>query len=61
MIFSQKWFPLLRIMLSLSNRVFENHYEIIEATCDACQRLIAKPETITSIGMWQWTHDGQTQ
>ncbi len=35
----------------LSNRVFENHHEIIEAICDVWQGLIARPETITSIGM----------
>ena len=45
----------------LSNRVFENYHEIIEAICDAWQRLIAKPETITSIGMRQWAHVGQAQ
>lgn len=31
-----------------SNRVFENDHDIIEAICDAWQRFIAKPETITS-------------
>jgi len=45
----------------LYNRVFENYHEIIEAICDAWQRLIAKPETITSIGMRQWAHIGHTQ
>ena len=45
----------------LSNRVFENYHGIIEAICDAWQRLIAKPETITSIGMRQWAHIGHTQ
>ena len=45
----------------LPNRVFENYHEIIEAICDAWQKLIAKPETITSIGMRQWAHIGQTQ
>ncbi len=45
----------------LSNRVFETYLEIIEAACDAWQKLIAKPETITSIGMHQWAHVGQAQ
>ena len=45
----------------LSNRVFENYHGIIEAICDAWQRLIAEPETITSIGMRQWAHIGHTQ
>lgn len=45
----------------LSNRVFETYDTIIEAACDAWQKLIAQPETITSIGMRQWAHVGQTQ
>jgi len=45
----------------LSNRVFETYVEIIEAACDAWQKLIAQPETITSIGMRQWAHIGQAQ
>lgn len=45
----------------LSNRVFETYDTIIEAACDAWQKLIAEPETITSIGMRQWAHVGQTQ
>lgn len=45
----------------LSNRVFETYDEIIAAACDAWQKLIAKPETITSIGIRQWAHVGQTQ
>ena len=27
--------------------------------CDAWRKLPAKPETITSIGMWDWAHVGQ--
>ena len=45
----------------LSNRVFETYDTIIEAACDAWQKLIAKPQTITSIGMRTWAHVGQTQ
>jgi hypothetical protein len=45
----------------LSNRVFETYLEIIEGICDAWQKLIAQPETITSIGMRQWAHVGQAQ
>jgi transposase len=45
----------------LSNRVFETYLEIIEAACDAWQKLIAKPETTTSIGMRQWARVCQTQ
>ena len=35
----------------LSNRVFETFDDIIDAICDAWNKLIAQPETITSIGM----------
>ena len=44
----------------LSNRVFETYDTIIEAACDAWHKLIAEPDTITSIGMRQWAHVGQT-
>lgn len=44
----------------LSNRVIDTYLEIIEAACDAWQKLIAKPKTITSIVMMQWAHVGQT-
>ena len=32
---------------------------IIEAACEAWRKLIALPETITSIGMRDWAHVGQ--
>lgn len=44
----------------LSNRVFETYDDIIDAACDAWNRLIAIPQTITSIGMRDWAHAGQT-
>jgi transposase len=44
----------------LSNRVFETYHDIIDAACDAWRRLIAQPQTITSIGMRDWAHIGQT-
>ena len=44
----------------LSNRVFENVDAIIEAACEARRKLIALPETITSIGMRDWAHVGQS-
>ena len=43
----------------LSNRVFENYGAIIDAACEAWQKLIAEPRTITSIGMRDWAHIGQ--
>ena len=42
----------------LSNRVFDTYQEIIDAACEAWIKLIAEPETITSIGMRQWAHVG---
>jgi len=35
----------------LSNRVFETYDDIIDAACQAWHKLIAQPQTITSIGM----------
>jgi len=43
----------------LSNRVFEDYDAIIDAGCDAWNRLVHQPETIKSIGMRKWAHDGQ--
>jgi hypothetical protein len=43
----------------LSNTVFENYDAIVDAACEAWRKLIAQPETITSIGMRDWAHVGQ--
>ena len=43
----------------LSNTVFENYHPIVDAACAAWRKLIAQPETITSIGMRDWAHLGQ--
>jgi transposase len=43
----------------LSNTVFENYDAIVDAACAAWRKLIAQPETITSIGMRDWVHVGQ--
>ncbi len=43
----------------LSSRVFETYDAIIDAGCEAWNKLIAQPETITSIGMRDWAHNGQ--
>lgn len=40
----------------LSNRVFETYDAILEAGCEAWNRLIAEPDTITSIGLRKWAH-----
>lgn len=42
----------------LSNHVFETYDDIIDAGCDAWNRLIAQPHTIMSIGMRNWAHIG---
>jgi transposase len=44
----------------LSNRVFEDYNAIVDAGCEAWNKLIAQPETITSIGMRKWAHIGQS-
>ena len=44
----------------LSNRVFDTYDAIIDAACEAWQKLLAQPRTITSIGMRQWAHVGQS-
>ena len=45
----------------LSNRVFESYGDIVDAACDAWNRLIAMPEKITSIGTRKWAKKGQHQ
>jgi hypothetical protein len=44
----------------LSNRVFESYEAIIDAACEAWRNLMAKPKTITSIGLRDWAHIGQS-
>jgi len=44
----------------LSNRVFDSYDAIIDAACETWQKLIAQPETNTSIGTRQWAHVGQS-
>ncbi len=43
----------------LSNRVFEGYDDIIDAACDAWNKLTALPAVITSIGSRQWARIGQ--
>lgn len=43
----------------LSNRVFDTYDDILEAGCEAWNKLMAEPDTITSIGMRKWAHNGQ--
>ena len=40
----------------LSNRVFPTYDAILDAGCEAWNKLIAQPQTITSIGMRKWAH-----
>ena len=42
----------------LSNTVFENYDAVVNAACQAWNKLIAEPDTITSIGMRKWAHVG---
>ncbi len=43
----------------LSNRVFKDYGAILDAGCEAWNKLINQPEIITSIGMREWAHAGQ--
>ena len=45
----------------LSNTVFENYDAIVDAACAASRKLIAQPETITSIGTRDRARVGQPQ
>ena len=44
----------------LSNRLFETYDDIIDAACEAWNRLTALPAAITSIGMRDWAHIGHS-
>jgi transposase len=44
-----------------SNGVFETYDAIIDAASDAWRKLIAEPQTITSISMRDWAHISQSQ
>ena len=41
----------------LSNRVFDDYEAILDAGCEAWNKLLAQPETIKSIGMRDWAHE----
>ena len=45
----------------LSNRVFEDYDEIVQAACQAWNRLIDMPGQIRSIGLRDWAHNGHCQ
>ena len=40
----------------LSNRVFEDHDDVVDHCCNAWNRLIGQPWCIMSIGMREWAH-----
>jgi transposase len=43
----------------LSKRVFEDYQAILDAGCDAWNKLVAQPQLITSIAMRTWALAGQ--
>lgn len=45
----------------LSNRVFPDYDDILDAACDAWNRLVNAPWTIMSIGLRKWAHTGHAQ
>ena len=44
----------------LSNTVFETYDDIIDAACDARNKLTKTPDVIKSVGMRQWAHIGHS-
>ena len=44
---------------SPSNTVFEDYDAILNAGCNAWNKLIDQPETIMSIGLRDWVYGGQ--
>jgi transposase len=44
----------------LSNHIFEDYDAILDALCDAWNRLIDEPALIQSIGSRQWAISGET-
>ena len=45
----------------LSNRVFPTDKDILDAACEAWNRLLDSPWKIMSIGLRQWAYTGQAQ
>ena len=45
----------------LSNRVFDDYDEIVDAACQAWNQLIRMPWQIMSIGLRDWAHNGHYQ
>ena len=44
----------------LSNSIFDSYQDIVEAGCSAWNKLMAQPQSITSIGMRKWAHVGRS-
>jgi transposase len=40
----------------LSKRVFDTYEALIDAACEAWNKLLAQPAIITSIGLRKWAH-----
>jgi len=53
--------PCVLPFLLSANRVFETPDAIVDTACEAWRKLIAQPDAITSIGMREWAHVGQSQ
>jgi transposase len=43
----------------LSNRVFDTYEAIVDAACEAWRKLMAEPNTISSIGLRDWARVDQ--
>ena len=44
----------------LSNRVFETYEDLLDADCEAWNRLVDQPWRIMSIGLRYWAHNGHS-
>ena len=44
----------------LSNRVFETYEDLLDAACEAWNRLVDQPWRIMSIGLRDWAHNGHS-
>jgi len=40
----------------LSNRIFKSYDDIVDHCCDAWNKLVDQPSSITSIGLRDWAH-----
>jgi len=47
-------------LVAVSNPVFETYTDIVDAACEAWNKLTNRPTVITSIEMREWAHIAQS-